>query len=58
MHHLIHTTHLSWNEPLSVKESFMSLNSSLLPSLFRLAEPTTLTDAAFILHIRSIVESG
>lgn len=28
----------------------MSLNSSLLPSLFKLTEPLTLTDWSFMLH--------
>ena len=41
---------LSWKEPLSVKASFMSLNSSLEPSLLKLIEPMTLTDFSFILH--------
>ena len=41
---------LSWKEPLSVKASFMSLNSSLEPSLLKLIEPMTLTDFSFILQ--------
>ena len=36
-----------------MKEALMSLNSSLLPSLFKLTEPITLTDWAFMLHMRT-----
>ena len=45
--------YLSWKEPPLVKDALMSLNSSLLPSLFKLTEPITLTDWAFILHTHS-----
>ena len=46
---------LSWKEPLSVKASFMSLKSSLEPSLLKLVEPMTLTDFSFILHRNSLI---
>ena len=50
-------THLSWKDPLSVKASLISRNSSLLPSLFRLMEPITLTDLAFMLHVQRHCEA-